>query len=92
MAEYVNVTDCPACSPGRDDAEKKPLKSLANEMAPKGIACVVIHPGHVRTDMGGPTAPVLAPDSAAGMRAVVEKLTLETTASFTNFDGSPIPW
>lgn len=68
------------------------VKSLANEMAPKGIACVVMHPGHVRTDMGGPTAPVLAPDSAAGMRAVVEKLTLETTASFTNFDGSPIPW
>jgi hypothetical protein len=31
FAEYVNVTDWPGCKPGREDAEKKPLKSLGNE-------------------------------------------------------------
>jgi NAD(P)-dependent dehydrogenase (short-subunit alcohol dehydrogenase family) len=36
------------------------MRSLAIDLAPRGITCVVVNPGWVRTDMGGPHA-TLAP-------------------------------
>lgn len=67
-------------------------KSLSVDLRPRGIAVVVLHPGHVRTDMGGAAAPVLPADSAAGMRRLVEELTLRDSGGFFNYDGSRIPW
>ncbi len=48
---------------------------LARELGPQGAIAVLFHPGHVRTDMGGPAARVRATDSAAGMRQVIAGLT-----------------
>ena len=67
-------------------------KSLSVDLRPRGIAVTVLHPGHVRTDMGGAAAPVLPEESAAGMRRVVDGLTLEESGGFFNYDGSRIPW
>lgn len=67
-------------------------RSLAGDLRGQGIAVVCLHPGHVRTDMGGSAAPVLPDDSAEGMRKVVEDLSLSQSGSFINYDGSPIPW
>lgn len=68
------------------------VSCLAKEFADRGVIAVMVHPGHVRTDMGGPTAPVTAPDSAAGMRKVVAGLTPQDNGAFRNFDGTPLPW
>lgn len=65
---------------------------LAGEMRGAGIKAVTMHPGHVRTSMGGPGAPVTPEDSAAGMRRVVDGLTLADSGCFRNYDGTPIPW
>ncbi len=65
---------------------------LAKELGGQGVIAVMFHPGHVRTDMGGPTAPVTAVDSAAGMRAVISGLTPKDNGAFRNFDGTPLPW
>lgn len=67
-------------------------KSLSNELKDKGVAVVVLHPGWVRTDMGGPDAPVLPQESVSGLKKVLDKVTLADSGKFINYDGSPIPW
>lgn len=67
-------------------------KSLSVDLKDRGISIILLHPGHVRTDMGGPTAPVTPEDSAAGMREVVAGFAAKDSGAFRNFDGSPIPW
>jgi NAD(P)-dependent dehydrogenase (short-subunit alcohol dehydrogenase family) len=66
--------------------------SLANELRPEGFTCVAMHPGWVRTDMGGPQAPLTPTDSVASMIAVIERLTATDSGRFLNYDGKPLPW
>ncbi|MEO5336431.1 MAG: SDR family oxidoreductase [Magnetospirillum sp. WYHS-4] len=68
------------------------MKSLSVDLAPRGILVGILHPGWVRTDMGGPGALIDADVSVAGMRKVIAGLTPETSGAFLNYDGSPIPW
>ncbi len=65
---------------------------LALELQDSGIIVTCLHPGHVRTDMGGPSAPVTPQDSAAGMRSVLASLKPEDTGSFRNYDGATFAW
>jgi NAD(P)-dependent dehydrogenase (short-subunit alcohol dehydrogenase family) len=57
-----------------------------------GIVAAVIHPGWVRTDMGGPRADIDAATSVAGMRQVIAGLTKDRAGKFWSYDGSEIPW
>lgn len=68
------------------------VKSLAIDLAGEGIIAVVVHPGWVKTDMGGPNAPVDAKTSVAGMRKVVAKLTTGDSGRFLGYDGREHPW
>jgi NAD(P)-dependent dehydrogenase (short-subunit alcohol dehydrogenase family) len=56
------------------------------------LIAAVLHPGWVRTDMGGAAAPVTPPESVAGMRQVIARLTAQDSGHFFNYDGTPIPW
>ena len=67
-------------------------KTLAAELGPDGFICVVLTPGWVQTDMGGPNAPLEPSDSIAGMKAVLEKLTPADNGTFWSYDGSQMPW
>ncbi len=67
-------------------------KNLSVEMKNKGITVVVLHPGWVRTDMGGPEAPVSPEESVTGLKGVLDKVTLADTGKFLNYDGTEIPW
>jgi NAD(P)-dependent dehydrogenase (short-subunit alcohol dehydrogenase family) len=73
-------------------AANKVVQCLASELESKGIAVASIHPGWVRTDMGGGSADIDVQESAAGIKAVVEKLSLQTTGKFWNYDGSALAW
>lgn len=64
----------------------------ANELGPKGATVVLLHPGWVRTAMGGAGAALAPEDSVRGMRGVIDRLTLADNGRFFNFDGTPIPW
>ncbi len=67
-------------------------RSLASDLGPHGFVCIVIHPGWVRTDMGGTSAPVLPRDSAAGIRRVVGGLSQEDNGTYWTFEGEALPW
>jgi NAD(P)-dependent dehydrogenase (short-subunit alcohol dehydrogenase family) len=68
------------------------VRSLAVDLAPRGVVCVALSPGWVRTDMGGPHAPLFPEDSVAGMRRVIDGLDLAQTGRFFVHDGSTLPW
>ncbi|MBL8674354.1 MAG: SDR family oxidoreductase [Rhodospirillales bacterium] len=66
--------------------------SLAKDTRGRGTTCAVLHPGWVRTDMGGAQAPVGIPQSIAGMAAVIDRLTPGDTGKFFDFSGAELPW
>jgi NAD(P)-dependent dehydrogenase (short-subunit alcohol dehydrogenase family) len=68
------------------------MKSLALDLAGRGIIAVPIHPGWVRTDMGGSSAPLEAPDSVAGMRKVIAGLTPADSGKFLQYEGKELAW
>jgi NAD(P)-dependent dehydrogenase (short-subunit alcohol dehydrogenase family) len=67
-------------------------KTLALDLAPRGITVVSVSPGWVRTDMGGGGAPLAAEASIRGVRKVIAGLSLEKSGAFFNHDGSAIAW
>jgi NAD(P)-dependent dehydrogenase (short-subunit alcohol dehydrogenase family) len=67
-------------------------KALAIDWQSLGIICVVLNPGWVRTGMGGPRADLAPEESVAGLRAVIDGLTLQSSGHFLGWDGSEIPW
>lgn len=73
-------------------AVNKVMQGLATDLRADGIAVISMHPGWVRTDMGGGSADISVEESATGILAVANGLTLENTGSFINYDGSDIPW
>jgi len=68
------------------------MKSLAHDLAGEGFTIVVMHPGWVRTDMGGPSAAIDAVESVTGLKRVIDGLTPADTGKFYNHDGTTIPW
>lgn len=67
-------------------------KSAANDLKDRGVTVVVLHPGWVRTDMGGPNGAMGAEQSVAKMRVLLDRLTIAQSGKFFSFDGSSIPW
>ena len=68
------------------------MNGLASELKPQGIGVLILHPGWVRTRMGGPGASLLPTESVHGMRGLIERFTLEDTRRFLRYDGVEMPW
>jgi NAD(P)-dependent dehydrogenase (short-subunit alcohol dehydrogenase family) len=68
------------------------VKLLSLELKPRGITCLLLHPGWVKTDMGGAGATLTPPASIAGMRKVIEKLGTADNGRFLNYAGEEVPW
>ncbi len=68
------------------------IKSLAIDLAPTGVISVLLHPGWVRTDMGGSNGLISTEQSVAGMRQVISNLKPENSGEFYAFDGQVVPW
>lgn len=66
--------------------------SLSNELRPQGFTCYSIHPGWVKTDMGGPAAPLSVQQSAEFILRNIEKSTQADSGQFKNYDGTLLPW
>lgn len=67
-------------------------RSMAIDLAGRGILTVALHPGWVKTDMGGTGADIDATESVSGMRRVIQSLTPERSGALINYDGARISW
>ena len=68
------------------------MLALAHEVQPRGITVVILNPGWVRTDMGGPNARLSPEESIAGMRRVIAGLAPADSGRFLSYDGTELPW
>jgi NAD(P)-dependent dehydrogenase (short-subunit alcohol dehydrogenase family) len=66
--------------------------SLARDLAPRGVGVILLHPGHVRTDMTGGTGSLDAEESVRGLLARIDELTVENSGRFVRFSGEELPW
>lgn len=65
---------------------------LARDLAAKQVAAVALHPGWVRTDMGGPNGELSTQESAAFLKKNLAAVTFADSGRFIDLDGSDIPW
>lgn len=68
------------------------MRSLAIDLAPRGITCVVVNPGWVRTDMGGLNANLQPAKSVRALRRVIATLGPKQSGKFFNHTGREYPW
>ncbi len=66
--------------------------SLAHDLAPRGIAVAILHPGYVRTDMTGHGGDIEPAEAARNLLARIDELTLATTGRFLHANGTSLPW
>ncbi|MEX0876991.1 MAG: SDR family oxidoreductase [Phycisphaerales bacterium] len=66
--------------------------TIAHQLKPKGITCIAIHPGWVKTDMGGKGADLTPDKSAASIMDTIEGVKPAQSGSFVNYAGEPMPW
>jgi len=66
--------------------------SLAQDLAERGVAVAVLHPGYVRTEMTGGQGDVNVEQAAAGLLARLDELTMETSGGFWHANGEALSW
>lgn len=66
--------------------------SMKNELKDRNISLLLLHPGWVETDMGGPMAPIQPEESVRGILDRIEEQTLEMTGRFVDYTGTSLPW
>jgi len=67
-------------------------RSMAQDLRERGVAVVALHPGWVQTDMGGPNARITTRESVRGEQALLDRVGLEESGGFFNYDGRRLPW
>jgi len=67
-------------------------KSMSVDLKPDGILVACLHPGWVRTDLGGSNAPMDVDTSVRSILATLNSLTEKQTGCFVQYDGKIVPW
>lgn len=65
---------------------------LAQRLAGDGVIVIALHPGHLRTAMGGAAAPMEPAEAAESVAAMIADLTPADSGTFRRWDGSTHPW
>ncbi|MAR99773.1 MAG: short-chain dehydrogenase [Nitrosomonadales bacterium] len=68
------------------------MQSLSHDIKHHGIATLTLHPGWVRTDMGGMGGWIDAHESVQGMIKQIEKLTINNSGKYIDYAGKSINW
>jgi NAD(P)-dependent dehydrogenase (short-subunit alcohol dehydrogenase family) len=67
-------------------------RSFVATLKDRPLTVLSLHPGWVRTDMGGPAAPVDVAASVAGLADVIERHAGRQGHAFVDYQGAPLPW
>lgn len=67
-------------------------KNLSIKLYPKGVTVIALHPGWVKTSMGGQDAPLTAKESATHQQKLFDELDHSKSGSFFNYDGQILDW
>ncbi|XP_014289418.1 C-signal [Halyomorpha halys] len=67
-------------------------KSLCLDLKDYKILVACIHPGWVKTDMGGAKAPLEVSSSCESLVKTISNLSQDHNGAFLNYDGEPLPW
>lgn len=68
------------------------VRSLAVDLQDRGIISTAVHPGWIRTDMGGETAPLDAATAAQALRHLIDRLEVHDSGRFLKYDGTAVVW
>lgn len=68
------------------------VKAASCEFGPKGAVVVGLHPGWVRTDMGGPNAHLGVTECVEELREVIDGLSAGSNGCFFDYTGHALPW
>jgi NAD(P)-dependent dehydrogenase (short-subunit alcohol dehydrogenase family) len=68
------------------------VKSASLALGPKGVVCIALSPGWVRTDMGGPKAALDVSESVKSMRRVIRAANRSHNGRFLNYNGEQLEW
>ena len=68
------------------------MRSLTHDLKSHNIATMTLHPGWVRTDMGGPGGWIDAKESVSGMIDQISNLSLQNTGQYIDYAGKLIKW
>jgi NAD(P)-dependent dehydrogenase (short-subunit alcohol dehydrogenase family) len=61
-------------------------------LSPRGVVCFAVNPGWVKTDMGGPRAPLPVEESVASLLALIDRADPSFAGRFVERDGGEVPW
>lgn len=67
-------------------------RATALTLKPKGITVLVLTPGHVRTDMGGPSGKISVEESVDGMLKVIDRIGIDQSGEFYSYTGDRVNW
>lgn len=73
-------------------AVNKLMRGLATELKPQGVPVLIVHPGWVKTDMGGEGAQLSPEESAAGVLKLIDRLDIASTGKFLAWNGKELAW
>ncbi len=68
------------------------VKSLSIDLADRDISVITLHPGWVKTDLGGPNAEISTDESVSGLKSILQSAGLAQSGQFIEFNGNSIPW
>ncbi len=73
-------------------AVNKLMRGLAAELKPQGIPVLIVHPGWVKTDMGGEGAQLTSEQSASQLQKIIDGLDIASTGKFLAWNGKELAW
>lgn len=68
------------------------MRLLAFELSARDIGCMAVHPGWVKTDMGGSNAPLAVEDAVRPLVMLIDRFLPAQQGGFFSSDGQTIPW
>ena len=91
-----SIDDCHSGRSYAYRASKTALNMLSvamkKEAVEDNISFLILHPGWVKTRMGGEHAPVELTDSVQGMLDLINSHDIENSGRFVQYDGVDLPW